>query len=48
MPAMIRSNLSKKIAFKIIGKPDAMQDKKSSTQKKINKVLTYQDTRLVR
>ena len=45
---MIRSKLSKKIAFAIIGKPDAMQDKKSATQKKISKVMTYQDSRLVR
>ena len=48
MPIMIRSKLSKKIAFKIIGKPDAMQEKKSATQKKISKVMSYQDSRLVR
>lgn len=45
---MIRSKLSKKIAFKIIGKPDAMQEKRSATQKKIDKTMIYQDTRLVR
>ena len=45
---MIRSKLSKKIAFKIIGKPDAMHEKKSATQKKIDKVMIYQDSRLAR
>lgn len=45
---MIRSNLSKKIAFAIIGKPDVFANKKSATQKKIDKVVNAQSTRLVR
>lgn len=48
MPAMVRSKFSKKIAFKIIGKPDAMCEKKSALQKKIDKFTTYQDSRLTR
>ncbi len=48
MPAMLRSKLSKKIAFKIIGKPDVFQSKKSETIKKIDRFMIYQDSRLAR
>jgi len=48
MPIMIRSKLSAKIAFSILGKPANLSDKQSSLQKKISKSMQSQDTRLVR
>lgn len=48
MPVMIRPKLSSKIAFAILGKPANMENKQSSLQKKINKAMISQDTRLVR
>jgi len=48
MPIMLRPKLSSKIAFAILGKPANMEAKQSSLQKKINKAMISQDTRLVR
>jgi len=48
MPVMIRSKLSSKIAFNILGKPSNIEAKSSSLQKKINKAMISQGARLVR
>lgn len=48
MPVMIRTNLSKKIAFSIIGKPNALQIKQSEAQRKASKVANRQEARLAR
>lgn len=48
MPIMMRPKISTKIAFAILGKPGNIESKPSSLQKKINKAMLSQDTRLVR
>lgn len=48
MAIMIRPKLSSKIAFAILGKPANIEAKPSSLQKKINKAMIYQDSKLVR
>ena len=48
MPSMIQPKFGKKILYKILGKPNALQTKESSVLKKIRKVVSYQDARLVR
>lgn len=49
MPAMPRiPGKPKKIAYKILGVPANIKDKKTVVSKKINKRLIYEDTRLVR
>ncbi len=45
---MIRTNLSKKIAFSIIGKPNALTIKQSGAQAKASKVANRQQSRLAR
>lgn len=48
MPAMLQPKAVAKIKYAVIGKPDAIQDKKSAALKKINNSLKYQDSRLIR
>lgn len=49
MPSMPRpSKLGEKIAFKILGTPPNMADKKSKEQKVINQKLIAEETRRVR
>lgn len=48
MPAMIQSKYGKKILYSVLGKPESVQDKKSAVQKKIEKVMLQQATRLSR
>lgn len=48
MAVMIQPKFGKKILYKILGKPNALQTKESSVLKKVRKVLMYQDARLIR
>jgi len=49
MPAMFRPNrLPKKIAFKILGTPNNIAEKKSEAEKKIDKTIMYDNTQRVR
>lgn len=48
MPIMIPPKINTKIRFAILGKPGAIQDKKSALLKKISKSLEYESSRLIR
>jgi hypothetical protein len=49
MPTMIRiPGKPKKIAYKILGVPANIEHKRSSTDKKINKRLIFEETTRVR
>lgn len=49
MPAMPRAkNKGTKIAFNILGKPLNMNQKRTETEKKINKRLIFEETSRVR
>lgn len=49
MPVMIRpAGKAKKIAYKILGVPGAIQDKKTAKQKEIDRRLVYDNTARVR
>lgn len=49
MPAMPRSDgKAKKIAYAILGEPDNIASKKSSTKKKQDKELVFQDLKRIK
>jgi hypothetical protein len=48
MPATFQPKHGQKVRNNVIGKPDALQDKQSSTLKKIQKAIEYQEVRLAR
>lgn len=49
MPAMPRpSGKATKIAYKVLGTPPNLKQKKSKVQKKINKRLIFEETSIVR
>lgn len=46
---MIRKNdLARKIAYKLLGEPDNMKDKKSAQQKEVDHRLLFEKTQRVR
>lgn len=48
MPAMLRSDKANKIAWKILGKPDNIAEKKTPKQKELDQVLLAQWTQRAR
>lgn len=48
MPATFQPKFGQKVRNNVIGKPDALRVKQSSTLRKIQKSVEYQSTRLAR
>lgn len=49
MPSMIRPRgKAKKIAYKILGRPANMTSKETPKQKKVDRLLDIQETRLIK